>query len=213
MNTKLKAAFISFAIAVLTFAVGAGDAYAYRCQYETCGCKAQHINCATSSCWYDSPTSSCSGHDWVEFGAVNNQTCPVCGAACKSWSQDAMGNTTHTVAYKCKICQKYFPYDTNHAAPEVYYDLTTVADSRSTIGGASSKFYGHIRKYTSLDSMEVAVPTARGWHAEVAKSLKLMPPRLVVGMRMAENAYSHLFRSKTCQSVTELNCLIFYEFF
>ena len=192
MNTKLKAAFISLIVAVtvvLTFAVGAGDAYAYRCQYETCGCKAQHINCATNSCWYDSPTSSCSGHDWVEFGSLNNQTCPVCGAACKSWSQDAMGNTTHTVEYKCKICGKYFPYDTNHAAPEVYYDLTTVADSRSAIGGATSKFYGHIRKYTSLDSVEVAVPTARGWHAEVAKSLKLMPPRFAAGMRMAEKPY------------------------
>ena len=97
-----------------------------------------------------------------------------------------MGNTTHVVVYKCKICLRDFPYPTNHAAPEVYYDLTTVADSRTTIGGASSKFYGHIRKYTSLDSVEVAVPTARGWHAEVAKSLKLMPPRLVVGMRIAD---------------------------
>ena len=166
MNTKLKAALISLAMAVLTFAVGAGDAYAYRCQYETCGCKAEHKNCSTDSCWYNSPTSSCSGHDWVEFGALNNQTCPVCGAACSSWSQDAMGNTTHVVSYYCNICQRSDRFPTNHAAPEVYYDLTTVADSRSAIGGASSKFYGHIRKYTSLDSVEVAVPTARGWHFE-----------------------------------------------
>ena len=157
-------------LAIVVLASSDATAYAYRCVQATCGCKAKNINCASGSCWYDSASSYCTGHDFYPLPMKN--TCPVCGRSCVSWSSDAAGNITCHAQVRCHYCDIVNPDDITHAAPPpTYHSLTLEVNnapgvSSAKLNGSTSGqvVYEDILRGTTKS--EVAVPNpsdGTGW--------------------------------------------------